>query len=41
LLDDSEKLQKFSKAAEETVMAFNFNKAAKGIIEAIEYVEQN
>ena len=40
LLRDSEALHQFSEAAKETVMKFNFEKAAKGIISAIEYVER-
>lgn len=39
-LTDNEKLQQFSKAAKETVMNFNFEKAAAGIIQAIEYLER-
>lgn len=41
LLDNSEKLHQFSEAAKETVMNFNFENAAEGIIQAIEYVEKN
>ena len=41
LLRDDEKLGSFSKAAYETVLQFNFKNAAKGIIEAIQYTENN
>jgi glycosyltransferase involved in cell wall biosynthesis len=40
LLSDSKKLHQFSEAAKETAMGFNFEKAAEGIIHAIEYVEK-
>lgn len=40
LLSDSEELHKFSEAARETVLRFNFEKAAQGIIQAIEYVKR-
>ncbi len=40
LLENSDKLEKFTKAAKETVREFNFAKAADGIIAAINYVER-
>lgn len=40
LLTNDEKLQLFSSAARQKVTEFNFDKAASGIINAIEYVEK-
>jgi glycosyltransferase involved in cell wall biosynthesis len=39
LLEDTEKLGAFSQCAFETVQKFNFDNAARGIIEAINYLE--
>jgi len=41
LLTDEEKLKAFGKCAEETVRPFNFEKAAQGIIDAINYLSRS
>lgn len=41
LLDDTQKLDQFSKCSKKTVRGFNFEKAAQGIIDAIEFLKRD